>query len=90
MKKIMFSAALVLGMFMFTLVPANKVNADSSDCTFVTDSYGRSIRVCDTGIEFSNLSSSVSPEIGFALIGMFGVGGIVTINGKILKAKLDR
>ena len=91
MNKIITTIALVLGLMFFAFVPVQQVSASSDECTEVPGPYGSvgpyGSRICDTGIVFGDLNTSIPTEAGLGLVGLFAVGSILTVNGKLLKSR---
>ena len=82
--KLITTLTLVLGTLMLVL-PARVVNA-SADIKCTEGPYGR---ICDTGLVLSELGTAIASNSVLALAGVFGLGTVFTLNGKILKAKLQ-
>lgn len=98
MKKLATITAIVFGMFFFLAMPASTVSASGGiECREVPGQYGSTNvspygsveRICDTGIVFSNVSSAIGTEAALALGGVFLVGSLLTLNGKLLKTRVN-
>ena len=84
-KKIATTLIMIVGILTF-IVPARAINA-SSDIKCTEGPYGR---ICDTGLVISDIETAISANSALILAGVFGLGTVFTINGKILKAKIQK